>query len=212
MVRKLLHRSSYYPYHVTARSNNREWFYVPIEVAWNIFCDQLCIVSFAYGAKIHAFVLMSNHYHLLLSTPDANIDQIMNYFAREVSRAINQYSIRINHVFGGRYKACLIKNGNYYSHALRYIYRNPVRANICKRAEEYKFSTLHGIQGYDKVNLPLHGVSGEFRANYPEKLDEFESWVNITTPEQPNDHLISLALRKTNFSFPTRYKNKMIGA
>src|SRR5581483_5588273 len=103
MARKNLYRSSVHPYHVTARSNNGEWFYIPTLEAWNIFVECAFAISVAYGAKIHAFVLMSNHFHLLVSTPDSNLDDVMQYFLREAGKLINLKAKRINHIFGGRY-------------------------------------------------------------------------------------------------------------
>src|SRR5574338_252694 len=126
MPRKPLIRSQIYPYHVTSRANNREWFFLPQAICWEVFGEKLSIVSERYRAKVLAFVLMSNHFHLLIQTPDGNLDAIMNYLIREVSRTIGARSRRINRIFGGRYKWSLIQDECYIAHVYKYVYRNPV--------------------------------------------------------------------------------------
>lgn len=86
---------------------------------------------------------MSNHYHLLISTPDSNIGDAMKYLHREVARRANKNSKRINHFFGGRYKWSIVNSENYYWNAVKYIFRNPVRAGICNSVKDYKYSSLN---------------------------------------------------------------------
>src|SRR5579862_9917763 len=100
MPRKNTIKAANLPYHIWARSNNRDWFYLPTEKMWEICINQLFNVTIAYGLRVHAFTLMDNHYHLLASTPFSNLGSIMNYFMREVSREVNQTTGRTNHVFG----------------------------------------------------------------------------------------------------------------
>lgn len=96
-----------------------------------------------YDCHIHAFVLMTNHYHLLVSTPQSNLDQIMQFIQREIARRANKKSLRINHFFGGPYKWSIVKEENYYWNVLKYIFRNPIKAGICSTVSEYKFSSLN---------------------------------------------------------------------
>jgi putative transposase len=147
--------SKNFPYHVTARSNNREWFALDPEKCWHTFSNFLFFSANAFGAQIHAFVLMSNHFHLLISTPNADLATFMNRFMTETSVAINDQAMRANHVFGGRYKGCLIDEPYYYANAMKYVYRNPVAAGIVKRVEDYKFSTLHGLIGFAHMTIPI---------------------------------------------------------
>ena len=142
MPRRPLIRSSIVPYHVTVRANNREWFQLPLESIWPVFLSYLARAREQFGIQIHAFVLMANHFHLLVTTPNEDLDIVMRYLLSESSRSINRSSGRINHLFGGPYKWSLITNSLYYLHALKYVYRNPIRAGVCKRVEDYKFSTV----------------------------------------------------------------------
>ncbi|MCB9024791.1 MAG: barstar family protein [Bdellovibrionaceae bacterium] len=65
-----------FPYHVSARCINKEWFHIPMENVWDIFCRQLTYISWVYDAKVHAFVLKNNHFHLLVSTPRSNLKDL----------------------------------------------------------------------------------------------------------------------------------------
>lgn len=196
MPRKKTYRNSAYPYHVTARCTNKEWFAVPMPRVWEIFSNYLHFVSHAYDVQIHSFVLMSNHFHMLISTPNANIDQAMNYLLREVSRQIGKESDRINQIFGGPYHWTIISNSIYYQHAYKYIYRNPVHAGLCERVEEYPFSTLRGLLGKEHLTIPaIDNLS--LIQDCPRQLE----WLN-------NDYIeeyrlsIQTALKHNQFSFP----------
>ncbi|MEX0797856.1 MAG: transposase [Bacteriovoracaceae bacterium] len=142
MPRQPLIRSEHLPYHVTQRSNNKEWFYLSLDEIWEISTEALSKAKKETGARIHAFVLMNNHYHLLISTPEANLDAFQWSFANTFTREVKRRSGRINHIFGGRYKWSLIREKNYLYQAYKYIYLNPVRAKIVEKAEDYPFSTL----------------------------------------------------------------------
>lgn len=142
MPRKPLVRTNEFPYHIISRSNNRDWFYIPIEDVWRYCCELLEQGKENYGVKIEAFVLMSNHYHLCLYTPKANIDAFMRFFNQNLGRKIAKQSGRINRIFGAPYKWTVITNEAYFNNVLRYVYQNPLRANLCKHCEEYPYSDL----------------------------------------------------------------------
>ena len=142
MPRKNLIRTSEFPYHVTIRTNNKEWFNLPLKEVW-----QMCLLGISetvkrHEAKIQAFVLMNNHYHLLIWTPKSNLDKFMQMFNSRLSKEIRKSTGNINRIFGDRYHWCLIKDEKYHQSVLRYIYQNPLRAGISKRCESYEFSTL----------------------------------------------------------------------
>ncbi len=145
------------PYLVTARSRNQEWYDLSMSTMWDLFSDYLYFVEKAYNLEIHSFVLMSNHFHMILQTPDANLDRAMNYFLREVSKETCRLSKRKNQIFGGPYHRCLLKEEAYYFNAYKYLYQNPVRAGICQYVHEYKYSTLAGLLGLSKSIIPIRG-------------------------------------------------------
>ncbi len=202
MPRRALIRTAEFPYHITARSNNREWFYLPTDKCWQVFDQKLAIVSDRYEARVITFLLMSNHFHLLMKTPRANIDAIMNYLMREVSRTIGTKTGRINHIFGGRYKWCVIRSEPYLAHAYKYVCRNPVEAGIVKRVEQYRYSTLNVQMGRSMASFPIHDV-GEFSCYIPITLSEKLNWLNSPYSSGQRDR-IRRGLRRTTFTLSTR--------
>lgn len=154
MPRKPIQRSNDNYYHVTARSNNREFFYLPILNVWDIMTDKLAKLQSVHQIKIASFVLMNNHFHLLVLTPNEDIDRIMYFFMKEVTREIQKCTGRINKIFGGRYKGSVITNDSYLANVYKYIYRNPVEAAITDKAEHYSYSTLF-FQANQHVKSPI---------------------------------------------------------
>ena len=103
MGRKKLVYTPLFPYHVVARANNRDSFPNSKLENWYIFCDQATKLICKSKALIHAFVLMDNHYHMLISAGDkADLGQAMCTLQTNVCRDINKRSGRVNHIFGGR--------------------------------------------------------------------------------------------------------------
>ncbi len=160
-----------FPYHLTARSNNREWFYLKPEIVWLIMSDVALKVSIEHKFMVHAFVMMANHYHMVASChQDIPLGIVMRDFQKSVSDKINKRANRTNHLWGGPYHASLITTDTYYARVIRYVYQNPVIAGVSDRAEAYKFSSLRT----DRFALCTH-VSGI--ANLVPAID-FESWIN----------------------------------
>lgn len=157
MPRKKFIPSSDYPYFITARSRNREWYELPMADVWDIFSNYIFFIQKAYNLEIHSFILMSNHFHMLLKTPEANLDRAMNYFLREVSKEIGRKSERTNQIFGGPYHRSLLKSEIYYYNAYKYVYQNPVRAGLCQQVEDYPYSTIRNLLGKQKSIIPISG-------------------------------------------------------
>lgn len=146
---------SEFPYNISARCINREWFNIPMDEVWKIFCEELSNTVKKHNLVVHSFVLMSNHFHLIASTPDANISQCMHYFLSRVSRRLNQRGNRINETFAGRHFKCVLQNTSYYLNAYKYNYRNPVSAKLCESVEGYKYSTLQSILKISPAEVTL---------------------------------------------------------
>lgn len=154
MPRKVIPLIANVPYHIHARCINREWFRIPLPDVWNIFSSYLHFIRHAYGVRINSFVLMSNHFHLIATPTHDNLPAAMNYFMRETSRNISRDSCRINQVYGGPYRKCMLKSYHYFCHAYKYVYRNPVEAGLSNHVEEYPYSTLQGLLGLSKLFIP----------------------------------------------------------
>ena len=188
MPKRKLIRQSEFPYHVVTRNNNKDWFQIPIHNVWDI-----CKESIVYALKketvvIHAFVLMSNHYHLLISTPKSNIDKFMMHFNWKMSDLINRKSHYINHKFSNRYKWSIVDKQSYLYNVYRYIYQNPVRANLSKDCLTYPYSSLHFTNSENEIfNFKPHFNYSDCTAFFERRFgDEF-------------DRLMTNSLRKAYF-------------
>lgn len=196
MPRPLLIRSEIHPYHVTSRSNNKDFFPIPLRDVWEIMLSQLKIEVKENALAIHAFVLMGNHFHLLCHTPRGNLDHIMQRFLRQTSVKISARSKNINHLWGGRYKWSLIESQTHYFQVYRYIYQNPIRAGICKKVEEYPFTTLKTQE------IPVHSfISMSFGGEEGEIL-----WLNEVFKKE-DEELIKVGLKKHQFDVSKRKLN-----
>ncbi len=211
MPRKSLIHSTDLPYHVTARANNREPFYLPLERTWSILENQCFEISILFSARIHAFVVMNNHFHMLLTTPQENLGQIMMHFMRSTTQIVNSYTNRSGHVFDGRYHWSLIQSDLYFAHAYKYVFRNPVRAGTCATVESYPYSSLAGQLGLRPLRFPIFyplGVGGHIKI--PSDSVECLDWLN--RPFQTEHQLaIQNALRRTRFEFQKTNRKSELG-
>jgi putative transposase len=133
-----------------------------------------------HGARIHASVLMSNHLHLLISTPEQDLGEVMAYFGRSMTRTFNRVSGRTGHLFGGRYHWTLIQSPLHYAYATKYVYRNPVRAGITSTVEQYPYSSLHGLLGLGTLTFPIHysELEGQGAGSMLYEFDPLLRWLN----------------------------------
>ena len=145
-------------YHILARGDRRE----PIvfdDGDRELFVNTLSKVCAKSGWEVFAWVLMDNHYHLALRTPEPNLVEGMKWFQNTVTRRINTKHRLWGHLFGGRYKAILVEGageeaGNYRNDYLTtlidYIHLNPARAGLVDGGKgsllDYRWSSL--AQGY----------------------------------------------------------------
>lgn len=195
MPRKKYPNNPLNPYHVSARCLNREWFPLPIELTWSIMEDYLYLIAAQFNVRIHSFVLMSNHFHLIISAPHNNLSQALLYFMRETSKEIGRLSGRINQVYGARNFKTHLGSFHYFMNTYKYVYRNPVRAGICQFVEEYPYSTLHGQCGLKKLIIPLAEDTLLFDPNFSESALR---WLNATPNIELEDEM-RLILRRSNF-------------
>lgn len=131
------------PQHVIQRGNNREpCFYA--EEDYRRYLDDLLESSVKYQCKVHAYVLMTNHVHLLV-TPmvDHAVSQMMQALGRRYVYYINRSYKRSGTLWEGRFKSSLIDSDRYLLTCMRYIELNPVRANMVNHPGEYKWSSYH---------------------------------------------------------------------
>jgi len=134
-------------YHVMARGDRREAI-VRDDEDRKTFVRTLGEAAERAGFRIHAWVLMSNHYHMLVETPEANLSKGMGWMQNAYTRRINVRHGLWGHVFGGRYKAILVEPGNCFWALLDYIHLNPVRAKQVHREEGLEKFAWSSLRGY----------------------------------------------------------------
>jgi len=142
-------------YHVTARGNERKRIYFA-KKDYLKFREYIEDAQEKYGCVLHVYVFMTNHYHMILETPNANISKIMHFINGSYTNYINKKRDRSGHLFQGRYKSILIDRDNYLLELSRYIHLNPVRANIVEKPEEYINSSYRSYVGNRKDEIVHH--------------------------------------------------------
>ncbi len=196
MARSKVILQSEFPYHVNARCINREWFNLPMDLVWDIMCRQLNYIWYVHDARILAFVLMSNHWHLKLRTPNSNVSQILHHFMRETSRELTYAGNRINQTYGGRNFKTIIDSERYFGHAYKYIYLNPVKAGLAARPEDYPYSSLYGLLGKARQPFPVEEDTKLF-----DDVEGTLHWLN-KMPSEENWKTVGQALRRKKFWLP----------
>jgi putative transposase len=196
MPRASLFRTNIFAYHVTVRSNNKDWFYIPQAEVWSIHEKTWKKTFNHYNFLIHSYVLMSNHFHLIISTPNEDLDLIMRYFLTESSRSIQKAAQRINHIYGGRYKWSVLHSSLALAYAYKYVHRNPVRADMCAKVEDYIFNAHFSAN----KRIPLTEGFNQYWSLIPKGEDILLEWLN-TPSSKESEALIAGALRRYNFQF-----------
>jgi putative transposase len=132
-----------YPHHVIQRGNNRQAIF-STSADYETLLAMLDEHAHKAGVAIHAYVLMSNHFHLL-ATPETveGIPQMMQAVGRRYVRYFNQRQARTGTLWEGRYKSTLIQAERYLLACMAYIDLNPVRAGIAVEPGDYPWSS-HG--------------------------------------------------------------------
>lgn len=182
MARKPLIRSKNLPYHVTSRSHNKAPFSVAMPVMWRLVNESFKEAYHVHPVELISFVLMTNHYHMILVTPNGNLDEFIYEFNKRLAIKVQKASGQINQVFGGRYKWCLIQSQSYFMNCYRYVYQNPVRAGISRDCQSYPYSTIHHLLGKSLFVIPIHD-------RYGFKDEHGLRWMNLEIAEKEKEVL-----------------------
>ncbi len=130
-------------YHVISRGNERKPI-VRDDVDREKRLDWLRRTVETYGWRLHAFVLMTNHEHLFVETPEPNLSAGMQYLGGSYTSYFNRRHRRNGHLFQGRFKGHLIEEEGYFLEVSRCLHLNPVRAKMVQGPEDYRWSSYPG--------------------------------------------------------------------
>jgi REP element-mobilizing transposase RayT len=134
-----------------------------------------------YGISIVAYCLMPNHYHfLILQLTDQPISKFINVLFNAYVQALNLQQGRAGTLFEGRFKHICIDNWNYLSHLCRYIHRNPVKAGLVNKPEDWEYSNFREFVETRNNNLK----DDEFIKTYFPNSEEYRIFVNDIQDEE----------------------------
>ncbi len=127
-------------YHVLSRGNERRDIFFGDDDRRR-FLDTLGDMAQRFEIDVFVYVLMGNHYHLLLRTPRANLSRAMQWLGVTYTNRFNARHSRSGHLFQGRFKNMLVQNDAYLLQLSYYIHRNPLRAKMVERLADYRWSS-----------------------------------------------------------------------
>ena len=151
-------------YHVTCRGNERRAIFRDPEDR-SAFLERLKVSLQIYGVRLHAYVLMNNHFHFIAETPKANLSEFMRHFNVSYTGYYNRRHRRVGHLYQGRFKAVVVEKDSYLLELSRYVHLNPVRIKPVTQKEGK--DQLRELRNYDWSSL----------AGYLERKSS-QSWVN----------------------------------
>jgi REP element-mobilizing transposase RayT len=151
-----------------------------------IFLHLLAEVTREMGWRMFAFVLMTNHYHLVFEIPGENLSKGMQLLESKYARAFNRRNNRLGALFQSRFKSELIDSERYLLQAVRYTVLNPVRAGMVATPDLWPWSSYRATAGMASVPdwLDLAPVLDRFSPmDWHRAAVEFQAFVNRTVAD-----------------------------
>lgn len=178
------------PQHVIQRGVNRSFCFVD-DHDRNYYLYSLHKAAEQHDCRIHAYVLMSNHVHLLVTGHSlGSVSAMMQSLGRRYVRKFNKRHDRTGTLWEGRFKSCLVDSERYVLICYRYIELNPVRAGIVENPGEYPWSSVHA-NAFGKVDrlVDPHPV---FQMLGAEKTSRMASYRNLLARVLDQDEITSI--------------------
>ena len=166
-------------YHVTSRGDGQEDIYLDDADRKN-YLEVLSDVCDRFNWVVHAYCLMSNHYHLLIETPDSNLSKGMRQLNGVYTQRFNRKHKRVGHVFQGRYKAIIVQKESYLLELARYIVLNPVRAQMVRSAKDWPWSSYRATAGFINAEkwLTVNWILSSFARKKTDAVILYRSFVS----------------------------------
>jgi putative transposase len=165
-------------YHVTSRGNEKKPVF-KIDQDRENFLNTLQHVNKRYNWICHGYCLMTNHYHLLIETPEGNLSLGMRQINGVYTQLFNKLHGRAGHLFQGRFKAILIQKDSHLLEVCRYVVLNPVRAKMVETPGDWKWSSYLATAGETKPHpcLTTDWVLGQFSRKREKAEKEYRQFV-----------------------------------
>jgi len=163
------------PQHIIQRGNNREPCFLTDQDRI-IYLRILHEEAASHQCALHAFVLMSNHVHMLVTGYSAtSVPRMMQNLGRRYVRHFNNEYTRTGTLWEGRYRSCQVADPRYVLVCYRYIELNPVRAALCKHPGDYRWTTFHANACGRKVSwLTPHSLYEELGNSKSARCQAYE--------------------------------------
>ena len=177
-------------YHVMARGNARQPI-VQDDRDRHAFLANLARVSAHFDWRLWSYCLMDNHYHVMIETLQPTLARGMRELNGVYAQMFNRRHHRVGHVLQGRYRAILVDRDNYLLELSRYIVLNPVRAQLCTTAGDWKWSSYRATMGAAPAinRLAVDALLEHFAPHRGEARRAFASFVaDGTGVEAPPQH------------------------
>ena len=188
-------------YHIMGRGNRHSVIFRDGE-DFRLFLKILQSVKERYPFTLHAYCLMTNHFHLELSTIDVPIWEIMQPMMSCYARLHNKKHGLDGHLFDSRYTSCLIRNDAYFLEVSRYIHLNPVKAGMVTDPLEYEHSSYRlYVTGVSKLKeiMDTSRVLSYFTDDPHEK---YRMFVGEKIAHEEEERSIQKDIREDDFWMP----------
>jgi putative transposase len=181
-------------YHVINRGNAGEAIFTT-ERDRVRFLDYIAKAVDRFRIKVHTYCLMTNHYHFLIETPEANLSRAIQWINVSYAAYFNRKRHRRGHLFQGRFKSILVDADEYLKHLSRYIHLNPLRAKVVEQLVSYPWSSYPAFVGKTKAPdwLEMDWLLSFFGRNRKKAFQEYRSFVeevDLGTVENPARELV----------------------
>ncbi len=167
-------------HHVTCRGNERRPIF-HTDRDRETFLELLAEAVKRFRWSVTVWVLMTNHFHLVVQTHEANLSRGMQWLNGTYADWFNRRHDRCGHLFQGRFKSFIIDQETYFAEVLRYVVLNPVRAEMVARPEEYRWSSYRATAGLEAAPewLDLAAVYGHFHPDRGAAQAMYADYVSV---------------------------------
>lgn len=184
-------------YHVTSRGNQRSPIYRH-DADRQVWLAMLALVCKRHNFVVHSFCQMTNHYHLLIETVEANLSRGMRQLNGLYSQYFNRRHQLVGHLFQGRYKAILVQKESYLLELSRYVVLNPLRANVVASLDDWHWSSHRYVVSQDDPPrwLERDALLARFGNTHADAVSAYQAFVMAgvgkTSPLSATRHQILL--------------------
>lgn len=171
-------------YHVLNRGLGKKQIFISPKDRL-MFLDIVGEAVEVFKIEVHAYVLMGNHYHLLIHTPHGGLGRAMRHVGGVYTQKFNLSQKTDGPLFRGRYKAKLVDADEYFLELIRYIHMNPVAAGLVARPDAYKWSSHRAYMSLEREPkwLERRELLGYFSANKRKGITEFDRFVRSSATD-----------------------------